>query len=132
MSPKTGVSGSLASPTGGGLTVTTHIHRAFGIALMLCLILANIALAQQPKSGGTLRIAFESDITGMDPHTSLGVQAQVLIPSLFNGLVTIDENLNVTPDLAKSWDVNDGGKTYAFHLQKGAHSTMALTSLLRR
>ena len=32
--------------------------------------------AQQPKSGGTLRIAWEADITGLDPHMSAGIQAQ--------------------------------------------------------
>jgi ABC-type transport system substrate-binding protein len=44
---------------------------------------------------------------------------QVLIPSLFNTLVTIDENLEVVPDLAKSWEVKDDGKTYVFHLHEG-------------
>ena len=82
-------------------------------------VFISVAAAQQPKPGGTLKIAFESDVPGMDPHTSLGVQVQVLIPSLFNTLVTIDENLEVVPDLASSWEVKDGGKTYIFHLHKG-------------
>jgi ABC-type transport system substrate-binding protein len=85
----------------------------------LVLLLAGWGWTQQPKSGGTLKIAFESDVPGMDPHTSLGVQVQVLIPSLFNTLVTIDEHLDVVPDLATSWEVQDGGKTYLFHLHKG-------------
>src|SRR5918992_2939157 len=93
--------------------------RSILISLVVILVCAGIALAQQPISGGTLKIAFESDVPGMDPHTSLGVQVQVLIPSLFNTLVTIDENLEVIPDLASSWEVKDGGKTYMFHLHKG-------------
>ncbi|MGH8056677.1 MAG: ABC transporter substrate-binding protein, partial [Candidatus Entotheonellia bacterium] len=89
------------------------------ISLMALCVLIGIAMAQQPKAGGTLKIAFESDVPGMDPHTSLGVQVQVLIPSLFSTLVTIDENLEVVPDLARSWEVKDGGKTYIFHLHPG-------------
>ena len=90
------------------------------IILSVCgFVSISVAAAQQPKPGGTLKIAFESDVPGMDPHTSLGVQVQVLIPSLFNTLVTIDENLEVVPDLASSWEVKDGGKTYIFHLHKG-------------
>jgi len=74
---------------------------------------------QQPQRGGTLKIAFEADVPGMDPHTSLGVQIQTLLPSLFNTLVTINEDLEVVPDLAESWEVKDDGKTYLFHLHKG-------------
>lgn len=91
----------------------------YGLMVGLILLLMGWGWAQQPQTGGTLRVAFESDVPGMDPHTSLGVQVQVLIPSLFNTLVTIDEHLDVVPDLASSWEVQDGGKVYLFHLHKG-------------
>jgi ABC-type transport system substrate-binding protein len=96
-----------------------QVGRSILCSLFMLLLTVGVAPAQQPKHGGTLKIAFESDVPGMDPHTSLGVQVQVLIPNLFNTLVTIDENLDVVPDLAASWDVQDGGKTYIFHLHPG-------------
>jgi ABC-type transport system substrate-binding protein len=96
-----------------------HIGWAVLVGLLVILEFNGMASAVEPKQGGTLKIAFESDVPGMDPHTSLGVQVQVLIPSLFNTLVTIDEHLEVIPDLARSWEVQDGGKTYIFHLHKG-------------
>ena len=100
-----------------------YIARSILVSLVILsvfsVVFIGVAAAQQPKPGGTLKIAFESDVPGLDPHTSLGVQVQVLIPSLFNTLVTIDENLEVVPDLASSWEVKDGGKTYIFHLHKG-------------
>ena len=96
-----------------------HIGWAVLVGLLVVLGLNGVATAQQPRSGGTLKIAFESDVPGIDPHTTLGVQVQVLIPNLFNTLVTIDENLEVIPDLAKAWEVQDGGKTYLFHLHPG-------------
>jgi ABC-type transport system substrate-binding protein len=72
------------------------------LSLIVLCVFGGVAGAQTPKPGGALKIAFESDVPGMDPHTSLGVQVQVLIPSLFNTLVTIDENLEVIPDLASA------------------------------
>jgi ABC-type transport system substrate-binding protein len=85
----------------------------------VALLLPGWAAAQQPKAGGTLRIAWEADITGLDPHMSAGLQAQWMVGNIFNSLVTIDENLNYIPELAESWDVQDDGKTYIFHLRKG-------------
>jgi oligopeptide transport system substrate-binding protein len=39
---------------------------------------------------------------------------------IYSGLVTYDSAMNLTPDLAKSWDVSDGGRVYTFHLQPDA------------
>ena len=90
------------------------------LGLVGCLLaLSAPGWAQQPKAGGTLRIAWEADITGLDPHTSSGIQAQWMVGSIFNSLVTIDEQLNYIPELAESWDVKDDGKTYVFHLRQG-------------
>lgn len=36
-----------------------------------CLAVLGVAGAEELRRGGTLRIAYEADITGMDPHTSL-------------------------------------------------------------
>ena len=89
------------------------------MVLGLLMAFTGWASAQQPKPGGTLRIAWEADITGLDPHTSAGLQAQWMTGNIYNSLVTIDENLNYIPELAESWDVKDDGKTYIFHLRKG-------------
>src|ERR671924_166413 len=99
-------------------------RREFGIGSMLvvvgCLLLPPLAVwAQQPKPGGTLRVAWEADITGLDPYISPGVQAWFVEGNIFNSLVTIDAELNVVPDLAESWEVLEDGKVYVFHLRKG-------------
>lgn len=83
------------------------------------LTLASFATAQSPRSGGVLRVAFESDITGGDPYLSRGIQAGYVADNLYSNLVTIDEQLNILPDLAQSWDVEEGGQVYVFHLQRG-------------
>jgi ABC-type transport system substrate-binding protein len=92
----------------------------WGIVIgLLCLALFGSAIADQPRRGGTLPIAYEADITGMDPHTSLGIQAMYVGQNLFNTLVTIDENAEYVPDLAESWEVKEDGRIYIFHLRQG-------------
>ncbi len=36
---------------------------------------------------------------------------------IFGGLVTLDTELKVQPDIAQSWEVSNGGKTYTFKLR---------------
>lgn len=93
---------------------------SIGFMIIGCLLLTQLAAwAQQPKPGGTLRIAWEADITGLDPYISPGVQSWFVVGNIFNSLVTIDAELNIVPDLAESWEVLENSKVYIFHLRKG-------------
>ena len=84
---------------------------------------AAVGWAQQPRPGGTLRIAFPGDPAFFDANQgpAPGAQAYWLSNSLYNSLLTLTPppELNIVPDLAKSWEVLDGGKTYVFHLEEG-------------
>jgi ABC-type transport system substrate-binding protein len=93
------------------MTVTGYRHRTgFLIAIVGSVLLMHLAAgAQQPKSGGTLRVAWEADVTGLDPHLSPGAQAWYVMGNLFNSLLTIDVELNYVPDLAESWEILEGG-----------------------
>ncbi len=72
--------------------------------------------AQELQRGGTLTVALNSDIIGIDPHgASAGVDRNVYT-SVYNGLVTVDKDLNIVPDLAESWETPDD-KTYVFKLR---------------
>ena len=88
------------------------------MAIVVSLLLPT-AWAQQPKPDGTLLVAWEADVTGLDPHLSPGIQAYFVVGNLFNSLLTIDAELNYVPELAESWDVLEDGKVYVFHLRKG-------------
>ena len=43
------------------------------IALCIILGLVGLAATQQPRYGGTLRVAWEQDVTGFDPHSVRGL-----------------------------------------------------------
>jgi len=38
---------------------------------------------------------------------------------IFDGLVRLDNDLNIVPGLAEYWDISEGGKCYTFYLRKG-------------
>lgn len=61
-----------------------------------------------------------------DPHTTYGSGDK----RVFSGLVSFDPQLNLTPDLAESWDVSADGMTYTFKLRQNAkfHDGRAVTS----
>ena len=99
--------------------MTRHRGWSIGMALLFVLGVLGVASGQPPKAGGTLRVAWEADITGLDPYVSAGLQSQWMVGSLFNSLVTLDTDLNIVPDLAESWEILDHGKVYVFRLRRG-------------
>lgn len=58
-----------------------------------------------------------SNISSLDP--AFARNPQTIWPSnqLFNGLVQLDDSLNIQPDIAKSWEIVDSTCTYYFQLR---------------
>ncbi len=54
----------------------------------------------------------------LDPAVSGEMTSHEYILQLFSGLVSLDDNLEPAPDIAKSWKVSDDGKTYTFYLRQ--------------
>ncbi|GER90210.1 oligopeptide-binding protein OppA [Dictyobacter vulcani] len=57
------------------------------------------------------------DIASFDPGISTDNTSIQAINMAFTGLVQLDEQLNIKPQLAESYDVSDKGLTYTFHLR---------------
>jgi peptide/nickel transport system substrate-binding protein len=77
---------------------------------------------EQPKHGGTLRIAFASDIHAgrftLNRQGPAGAETGWIMQNTHNRLVTLDPQFKLAPDLAKSWEILEGGKVYVFHLHE--------------
>jgi oligopeptide transport system substrate-binding protein len=68
-------------------------------------------------SGQTLRLPGGDPLT-LDPAQVFDTTSADYVVELFGGLVTLDKDLKVIPDIAKSLpDVSSDGKTYTFHLR---------------
>jgi ABC-type transport system substrate-binding protein len=59
-----------------------------------------------------------ANITTLDPAFAKDLRTIWATNQLFNGLVQLNDSLEVAPDIAKSWDITDSGKKYIFHLHK--------------
>jgi len=60
-----------------------------------------------------------SDITTLDPALVLAADQPSMsaVEMIYSGLVTLNDNLQVQPQLAQSWSVSQDGLTYTFHLR---------------
>jgi ABC-type transport system substrate-binding protein len=61
------------------------------------------------------------NITSLDPAFARNPQNIWPINQLFNGLVQLDNDLNIKPELATSWKISPDGLTYIFHLRKDVY-----------
>jgi ABC-type transport system substrate-binding protein len=59
-----------------------------------------------------------ANITTLDPAFAKDLRTVWVTNQLFNGLVQLDDALEVQPDIASSWEISEDGKTYAFNLKK--------------
>ncbi len=75
------------------------------------------AQAGQPVRGGILHVALEQESVTLDPALSVNVPERHILYSVFNTLVRMDEQLNIKPELATSWEQTD--KALTLHLQQG-------------
>jgi len=61
------------------------------------------------------------NIGSLDPAFSKDLADIWATNQLFNGLVQMDEDLNVQPSIAKSWSISDDALTYAFTLRNDVY-----------
>ena len=73
----------------------------------------------EKKSGGILKRVW-SDPPTLDPHLVTDGTSYGIVIEVFSGLVKLGSNPNepIEPDLAESWKILDGGKTYEFKLRE--------------
>ncbi len=89
--------------------------RHFLVAALLVLF---CALAPQGAESKTLRMAYDSDPTSLDPHEQLSGATLQMSHLLFDPLIRFRQDLSIEPRLAKSFEQIDE-RTTRFHLREG-------------
>jgi len=69
-------------------------------------------------AGGELTFALATSPDSLDPHRSGLAVAVRVIRTIHDSLVVQDENGEIKPWLATSWDISDDGLTYTFKLRE--------------
>ncbi len=100
------------------------MRRLVWVSLLVVLVRwTSLGGAEQPRYGGTLHIAWPGDPAFFDANQgpAQGAPAGWLMNNMYNSLLklTPPPELKIVPELATSWEVLDGGKTYVFHLEEG-------------
>ena len=60
-----------------------------------------------------------SNISSLDPAFSKNQAHIWAVNQLFNGLVKLDKDLNIQPDIADSWQIKNEGLDYIFKIKEG-------------
>jgi peptide/nickel transport system substrate-binding protein len=68
---------------------------------------------------GTLEVALEAEPPELDPNLSSAYVDRQVMASIYDRLVDIDENGEIVPMLAESYEVSDDGLEYTFRLRQG-------------
>jgi peptide/nickel transport system substrate-binding protein len=71
----------------------------------------------EPVHGGTLVVALSADPGHLNPAISTAGPVHTASELLYNGLLEFSDELEPLPSLAESWDIEDDGATYTFHLR---------------
>jgi peptide/nickel transport system substrate-binding protein len=74
--------------------------------------------AQAPKRGGTLRVAYGNEISGLDFHTTPGYEMIWVATNVGCGLIGLGPDGKLLPDAAESWQISPDGLLYTFKLRK--------------
>ena len=95
------------------------------LSLFVFLTVAMLGIAVAPGiaqdyGGGTITWGVKTEATGIDVQTNGNSPSRQLFNFVYEQLVDLDEDLNVVPGLAESWEQVDD-TTYRFHLRQGVH-----------
>jgi len=102
------------------------LNRLIGISITILLIscgqqkndpTANVNQPYPSQSGGALVDAMSGEPSGLIAMMAGESSASAIASNIFNSLLKYDKNLELTGELAQSWDVSSDQKTITFHLK---------------
>jgi peptide/nickel transport system substrate-binding protein len=109
-------------------------RRSTALALLalvgVCTLSPASSAQDTPPRGGTLVVAITADPGHLNPAITTSGATHAAAELLYNGLVGRDPRGNPVPELAESWQVEQGGLAYRFRLQPGVrwHDGTALSA----
>jgi ABC-type transport system substrate-binding protein len=92
----------------------------FGISVWVVLLLLALHSCHNEtvSSSNIFHYNQSSGISTLDPAFSKDQSIIWACNQLYNGLVQLDDSLNIKPSIANAWEITDSGKIYTFHLRK--------------
>jgi peptide/nickel transport system substrate-binding protein len=104
---------------GGFMRLRLTVLAVLVLLVVWCLRSAPARAQDAPVRGGTLVVAIVSDPGHLNPAITTSGATHAASELLYNGLVGRDERGDPVPELAESWQVEQGGTAYRFRLRDG-------------
>ncbi|MGB1317366.1 MAG: ABC transporter substrate-binding protein, partial [Flavobacteriales bacterium] len=82
-----------------------------------CLLLASCGVGNQNSDKTVFRYNESKGITSLDPAQARTMGNIWATTQLFNGLVQLDDKMEVVPSIASHWEIQEDGLTYRFTLR---------------
>jgi ABC-type transport system substrate-binding protein len=87
--------------------------------VLLTLVCPLAAAGQAPANDGVYRRPIANDPSTLDPAVINDIYGRSVAQQIFDGLVSFDQKLEITPSLAEFWRASRDGLIWTFTLRKG-------------
>lgn len=95
------------------------MKKLFVLVLIVAIAAVSVGGAFAQEQGGTLRVAFQNDWESLDPQVTSSYSSLQVLNNVLETLTTFDNDLELQPALAESWEQSEDGLTWTFHLREG-------------
>lgn len=96
-----------------------RIAKFFVFSLLIAALASLPLLTQAQSQSNVLIVARAADTTGLDPHKQTAFASLRLLELIYETLVTLDQDLNIVPLLAESWQFNADSTQLTMKLREG-------------
>lgn len=91
------------------------------LVLAAALLVVGLTLSKATQGRADFRFVNSAEPKTLDPHLATGEPEHRVLEAVFEGLTRLEaRTLEPVPGVAESWDITPDGKTYTFHLRRGA------------
>ena len=100
--------------------ISLPLIKIFRIAVVFFLFILSFSISSCSRHNNDkniFRYNEQSGIATLDPAFAKNQSIMWAVHQIYNTLVQIDDNLNLVPSLAKSWDISADNLTFTFHLR---------------
>lgn len=97
------------------------MNKILSIFTVLLTLFSCSKKAETERDHLVFRYNEHGNIPTLDPAFARNPQAIWPDNQLYNGLVQLDDSLNIQPDIAKSWTIDDSTNTYTFQLRNDVY-----------
>lgn len=89
----------------------------YSLYFILLVFLSSCFAPDKTQQKKVFTLNLDQGLTSLDPAFARNQNVLWMTNQIFNGLVQIDDSLNIKPCVAKSWEISADGKQYTFHLR---------------